>query len=269
VISILRQPPRDQPLFSTVPLLDMSVRLSSYLAAAFLLAAPLVSFAPVTLTVASAADLSALDPQLAQQFEKTNPIQVRFVTGASATLSQQIENGAPYDVFLSANGQFVDRLSSFGKLRPDSVTVYAVGRVGILWKDGKQHRISDLAENWVRFVALPNPKLAPYGAAAQEALEHAGIWKQVQPKVVYGENVRQALQLFESGNADAVLTSDSLLQGKNATVIPADWHQPVVQKAGIVTGTKNLEAARKFMEFLTSKAGQGVFAAYGFSSPKP
>jgi molybdate transport system substrate-binding protein len=228
---------------------------------------PLLSLGQSTLAVAAAADLSGLEPQLAQQFEKTNPIHVRFVTGASGMLSQQIENGAPYDVFLSANAQFVDRLSSFGKLRPDSVKVYAVGRVGILWKDGKQHRISDLAENWVRFVALPNPQLAPYGAAAQEALEHAGIWKQVQPKVVYGENVRQALQLFESGNADAVLTSDSLLQGRNATVIPADWHRPIVQKAGIVAGTKNLEAARKFMAFLTSQNGQAIFAKFGFSPP--
>ncbi len=231
--------------------------------------ATFVSGGQTTLAVAAAADLSDLEPQLAQQFEKTNPIRVRWVTGASAVLSQQIENGAPYDVFLSANAQFVNRLSSFGKLRPDSVTVYAVGRVGILWKDGKHHQISDLGENWVRFVALPNPKLAPYGAAAQEALEHAGIWRQVQPKVVYGENVRQALQLFESGNADAVLTSDSLLQGRNATVIPADWHPPIIQKAGIVAATKNLRAARKFIAFLTSKAGQAVFAAYGFSSPKP
>jgi molybdate transport system substrate-binding protein len=245
----------------------MSARLSTSLAAVFLLAAPLLSFGHATLTAAAAADLSSLEPQLAQQFEKTKPLRVRFVTGASAILSQQIENGAPYDVFLSANAQFVDRLSSFGKLRPDSITVYAVGRVGILWKDGKQHQISDLAENWVRFIAVPNPKLAPYGAAAQEALEHAGIWKQVQPKVVYGENVRQALQLFESGNADAVLTSDSLLQGRNATVIPADWHRPIVQKAGIVAGTKNLEAARKFLEFLTSEAGQAVFAKFGFSPP--
>lgn len=247
----------------------MSVRLSSYLSLFLVLLLPSRAPAQTTLTVAAAADLSTLEPQLAQQFEKTNPIRVRWVTGASAILSQQIENGAPYDVFLSANAQFVDHLSSFGKLMPDSVAVYAVGRVGVLWRDGKQHHLSDLTENWVRFVALPNPKLAPYGVAAQEALEHAHIWTQVQPKVVYGENVRQALQLFESGNADAVLTSASLLKGKNASLIPADWHRPIVQKAGIVAGTKNLEAARKFLAFLTSKAGQDAFAAYGFSSPKP
>jgi molybdate transport system substrate-binding protein len=245
----------------------MSVRSSTYLSILFLLLLATLAPAQTTLTVAAAADVSALEPELARQFEKTNPFPITWVTGASAILSQHIENGAPYDVFMSANAQFVDRLSSFGKLIPDSVAVYAVGRVGVLWKDRKQHPISDLTQNWVRFVALPNPKLAPYGVAAQQAVEHAHIWAQVQPKVVYGENVRQTLQLFESGNADAVLTSASLLQGKNPSLIPPEWHQPVIQKAGIVAGTKNLEAARKFLAFLTAKEGQAVFARFGFSSP--
>jgi molybdate transport system substrate-binding protein len=245
----------------------MSARLSTYLSLLFLLALPPLTAAQTTLTVAAAADLSALEPLLARRFEKTNPIAVKWVTGASAILSEQIENGAPYDVFLSANAEFVDRLSSFGKLAPGSLAVYAVGRVGVLWKDGKQHRVSELAGDWVRFVALPNPKLAPYGVAAQQALEHAHIWTRVEPKVVYGENVRQALQLFESGNADAVLTSASLLQGKNASLIPADWHRPLIQKVGIVAGTKNLEAARKFVEYLTGKDAQAIFGAFGFGTP--
>ncbi len=142
-----------------------------------------------------------------------------------------------------------------------------MGRLGILWRDGKHHPINDLKQNWVRFVALPNPKLAPYGVAAQQALEHMGLWEFVRQKVVYGENVRQTLQLFESGNADAVLTADSLLQGKDPTLMPADWHKPIIQKAGIVASTKNLEAARKFLEFLTSPAGQAIFAKFGFSGP--
>jgi molybdate transport system substrate-binding protein len=245
----------------------MSGRLSTYLSVLFLLTPSFLARAQSPLTVAAAADLSALEPQLAQQFEKTNSISVKWVTGASAILSQQIENGAPYDVFLSANAEFVDRLSSFGKLAPNSVAAYAIGRVGVLWKDDKQHPLSDLTENWVRFVALPNPKLAPYGVAAQQALEHAHIWTQVEPKAVYGENVRQALQLFESGNADAVLTSASLLKGKPAGLIRADWHRPIVQKGGIVASTTHLEAARAFINFLTSKDGQAIFAEFGFSPP--
>lgn len=246
----------------------MSLRLSSSLAVGFLLFAPLLCVAQNTLTVAAAADLTNLEPRLETGFRKIEPnLTLRFVTGASAMLSQQIENGAPYDVFLSANAQFVDRLASSRKLLPDSVETYAIGRVGMLWRDGKHHPFKDLAQNWVRFVALPNPKLAPYGVAAQQAIEHAGISLQVQPKVVYGEDVRQALQLFESGNADAVLTSYSLLQGKNPDLIPADWHSPITQKAGIVAGSHAEQAARKFLAFLRSKDGQAIFAEFGFSLP--
>jgi len=227
----------------------------------------IVSVGQTTLTVAAASDLTLLEPLLQQQFEKTNPIRLRFVTGASAALAQQIENGAPYDVFLSANAQFVERLASNGKIAPSTVQSYAVGQLGLLWRDKKQHDFNNLKENWVRFVALPNPKLAPYGVAAQQALEHAGIWKVVQPKVVYGENVRQALQLLESGNADAVLTSDSLLRDEPATVIPAEWHAPILQKGGIVAASAHREGAQEFLNFLLSPAAQSIFAKFGFAPP--
>jgi molybdate transport system substrate-binding protein len=220
--------------------------------------------------VAAASDLTNLQADLTNAFRKFEPtVRVRFVIGASAMLAQQIESGAPYDVFLSANADFVDRLGSFGKVVPDSIESYATGRVGILWRDGKRHGLSDLTENWVRFVALPNPKLAPYGVAAQQALEHAKLWEKVKGKIVYGENVRQTLQLFDSANADAVLTSDSLLQGRNAELIPADQHQPITQKGGIVAASQNQPAARKFLAFLISPAGQSIFAKYGFASLKP
>ena len=213
------------------------------------------------LTVAAAADLTPLEPAIQQAQPK---LEIRWVNAASSVLSQQIENGAPYDVFLSANAQFVDRLASNGKLRPDSVRAYATGRVAVLWSDHKSHPVSDLTQSWVRFVALPNPKLAPYGAAAQQALEHAGLWAGVKGKVVYGENVRQTLELFNSGNADAVLTALSLIQERKPDLIPADWHAPIVQKAGVVASSKDEQSARSFLEFLTSPAGQAIFAKFGF-----
>lgn len=219
--------------------------------------------ASTTLTVAAAADLSPLEPALAAQ----SPVPLRFVTEASAVIAQQIQNGAPYDIFLSANAAYVDRLISFGKMKPQDVRVYAIGRLGLLCRSRKYHAIQDLQENWVRIVALPNPRLAPYGIAAQQALEHAGIWAKVQPKVVYGENVRETLELFTSGNADAVLTSASLLVGKNPDLIPGGWHQPILQKGGIVSATQHPADAHRFMEFLTSPAAQAVFAQFGFSPP--
>jgi len=241
----------------------MSVRLSSSLLICFLLFAPLLPV-QTTLTVAAAADLAPLQNALSQAY---HPYRLRLVIAGSAVLAQQIQNGAPYDIFLSANARYVDQLISFGKMQAPDVRVYAVGRLGLLWRDGKRHRVSDLASDWVRIVALPNPRLAPYGVAAQQALEHAGLWAKVQPKVVYGENVRETLELFTSGNADAVLTSASLLQDRNPDLIPSAWHAPIVQKGGIVATTRNLEAARRFMAFLTSPAGQAVFAQFGFGKP--
>jgi molybdate transport system substrate-binding protein len=247
----------------------MSLRLSSCLAL-LLLPFSSISVAQITLNVAAAADLISLQPALTTSFAKSAPqIRVRFVTGASGLLAQQIENGAPYDVFLSANAQFVDRLSSFGKLVPASVRTYAIGRVAVLWRDKKRHPLNDLSDDWVRFVALPNPKLAPYGVAAMESIRHAGIWQQVRAKVVYGENVRQTLQLFESGNADAVITSASLLRGKDPQVIPDDWHAPIEQKGGVVAASANPEAAEQFLAFLTSSAARAIFGKFGFSASKP
>jgi molybdate transport system substrate-binding protein len=253
---------------STTIVSNMSLGLSSFLLTLFS-GFVFTTAAQSTLTVAAAADLAPVENELAAAFQKTRPeISVNFATEASAALSQQIENGAPYDVFLSANAQFVDHLSSFGKIRPDSVRAYAEGRLGLLWRDGKKHQIKDLAASNVRYIALPNPKLAPYGVAAQQALEHEGIWKQVQSKVVYGENVRQTLQMFESGNADAVITADSLLQAKHPDLIPVEWHQPILQKAGIVAATEHLTAAGAFLNFLTGPAAQSIFARYGFTSPR-
>ncbi|MBV9267689.1 MAG: molybdate ABC transporter substrate-binding protein [Acidobacteriaceae bacterium] len=242
----------------------MSLRLSTLLAAFFVAS---VTLSAAELTVAAAADLSPVEAELASSFRNSNPgIQIRWVTSASAILTQQIENGAPYDVFLSANAQFIDQLAAARKIEPSSVVWYATGRVGLLWRDGKHHDPKDLGSNWVRTIALPNPKLAPYGVAAEQAIRHLGIWDFVRQKIVYGENVRQTLQLFESGNADAVLTSASLLAGRPAEVLPADWHSPIAQKAGVVVGSANHDAAEQFVRYLLSPAAQAVFARHGFAA---
>jgi molybdate transport system substrate-binding protein len=228
----------------------------------FLSAASAISVAQTTLTVATAADLAPLQPDLL----RLDP-QIRFVTSASAILMQQIENGAPYDVFLSANAAYVDQLVEKRKIEPSSVVVYTVGRLGLLWRDGKPHDFKDLASSEVRLVILANPKLAPYGLAARQSLEHAGIWAKVERKIVYAENVRQALQLFESGNGDAVLTSASLLVDKPAQIVPDSWHAPIEQKGGVVAASPNQAAARAFLKLLTGPAGRDLFARHGFASP--
>jgi molybdate transport system substrate-binding protein len=223
-----------------------------------------------SLTVAAAADMAAAERTLTQAFHQTYPADtVRFVFSASGALAQQIANGAPYDVFLSANEGFVDQLSATQKIVPDSVEVYAIGQLGILWRDGKSHKIEELANKWVRLVAVANPKLAPYGVAAQQSLEHQSLWDTIRSKMVFGENVRQTLQMFDSGNADAVLTAYALIADRPAAaVIPNEWHNPIRQKAGIVAGSQNLEAAGHFLAFLVSPAGIVVLRQHGFTAPK-
>ena len=245
----------------------MSVPLSSCLTLTLFFLSSVLALGQTTLTVAAASDLSAVAPELAQAFEKTHPnVKLQFVTQASAMIAQQIENGAPYDLFLSANAQFVDRLVFSGMVRPGAVA-YAFGRVAVLWRDDKTHTIKDLTLASVRFIALPNPKLAPYGVAAQQALEHEHLLQQVQPKVVYGENVRQTLQLFDSGNADVVLTSDGLINDRHPQLIPADWHQPIIQKAGIVSASEKQKEALLFLQFLLAPSAQAIFAKHGFGKP--
>ena len=220
------------------------------------------------LTVAAASDLSSLGPKLQTLYQQQQPGKgVRFAFSASAMLRQQIESAAPFDVFLSANASYVDQLAATGKIDPASVMTYAQGRVGVLWRDGKKHPLREITTPPVRFVALPNPTLAPYGQAAKEALQYGGLWQMVESKIVYAENVRQALQMVESGNADVVLTADSLLLGKNADLIPADWHKPIIQKGGIISTSQQKQSAADFLKFLASPPAQALLATYGFSAP--
>jgi molybdate transport system substrate-binding protein len=136
-----------------------------------------------SLTIASAADMSSAESALTSSFQKAFPEDsVRFVFAASGALAQQIENGAPYDVFLSANETFVDQLVASKKILPDTARTYALGQLGILWRDGKPHNLRDLSAEWVRFVAMANPQLAPYGMAARQTLNSKGCGTPFGPR---------------------------------------------------------------------------------------
>ena len=113
---------------------------------------------------------------------------------------------------------------------------------------------------------MANPKLAPYGLAAQQSLEHVGLWARLRPKIVFGENVRQTLEMFDSGNADVVLTAYSLMvERPGVQPIPEDWRQPILQKAGVVAASRQVTLARKFLAFLQSPAGAGILTAHGLT----
>ena len=203
------------------------------------------------LIIAAASDLAPLAPKL----EKASPEKIRFTLASSGSLKQQIENGAPFDVFLSANEQYVTDLAAAG-LVTDAV-VYATGRIALWSPNGSVKSLADLKNKSVIHLAIPNPQHAPYGVAARQALESQGIWKDVEAKIVYGENVRQALQFAESGNVDAVITSWTLLIGKGK-LLPAEWHAPIRQTGAIVKSSAQADAARRFLKFLTGPEAQKI-----------
>ncbi len=254
-------------LFSPSSLSNLSVLLSSWISK-FLVTITLTitSTYAATLTVAAAADLIQAQPELAAAFEKRSQVRVIFSPGASGELAQQIANGAPFDVFLSANEKYVKDLVENGFVFSNSVVVYAQGRLGLWSRDGKVGSLNELNEAKVRIVALPNPRFAPYGLAAQQLLEAVGLWKTLQPKIVLGENVSQAMQFAETGNADAVITSWTLVARRGGVLLPAE-HAPILQAAGIVARTKLPELARRFVEFLRSPEGRAVLAKHGLMPP--
>ncbi len=258
-------------LLSTSPLSNLSALLSSYIALPLLVfALSLMAQTPQKnkdLLVAAAADLAGIEQPVTAIFRKTTGRPAKFVLGASGLLARQIEQGAPYDVFLSANERFVADLAKSGRLRPDSVRVYAYGRLGLWSRDGSVTRLVQLREGRIVHVALANPEHAPYGEAARELLQNAGLWAALQPKVVYGENVRQALQFAESGNADAAITAWSLVFDSGGVLLPDRGHAPIRQAGGVVAGRPDEAAAQRFLDLLASDEGRRILAAHGLGLP--
>ncbi len=220
-----------------------------------------------SLLIAAASDLAPLEKSLQQAFHQRTGIALRFSFGSSGMLAKQIANGAPFDVFLSANEQFVDEVERSGFVFQKQRTVYALGRLGLWSRSRGVNALEDLLAPGVRHLAIPNPKHAPYGVAARELLQAAGLWKGLEAKLVYGENVRQAFEFASTGNADAVLTAWTLVHDKGGKLLPAR-HAPLRQSAAVLTASRRRPDAARFMEFLISPAGQAILQAGGLS-PRP
>jgi molybdate transport system substrate-binding protein len=209
-----------------------------------------------TLLVAAASDLAPLEQKMAAAVPEC---QVRFSFASSGTLARQIVHGADFDLFLAANRRYVDEVVKGRAAEASTVRAYARGRIavwslsGISWKTlTKASRIS-----------IANPVHAPYGAAAKQALERQGLWAAVSPNIVYGENIRQAYQFAVTGNADATVTSWSLVHDKGGDLLPESWHDPIVQTAVIPRRGTNPAAAARFLNWLTSAAGQKILSEAG------
>ncbi|MBE0658340.1 MAG: molybdate ABC transporter substrate-binding protein [Bryobacteraceae bacterium] len=207
-----------------------------------------------------------MEKKLTEVFLKDTGLRVRFSLGSSGMLARQIANGAPFDAYLSANEGFVRELTASGDLDALTVKNYATGRLGLWSANGKVKTISDLYA--LRSVAIANPKHAPYGMAADEMLRQESSFGQLQAKLVLAENVRQAFEFARTGNADAVITSWTLLHDKGGILLPDSGHKPIRQSGGVVKGSKNQAAARRFIEFLTGPKGQAILQAGGLFPPR-
>lgn len=226
------------------------------------------------LTVAAASDLTPAFQELGALFEERTGTKVVFNFGSTGQLAQQIERGAPFDLFYAADKSYIEDLYAEGLVIPDSMEIYAQGRL-TLWTRAdstlKPQTIQDLAKPEYARIAIANPEHAPYGQAARNALETAGIWSTIEPRLVFGENIAQTLTLADTGNVDVAIVALSLSVHGSGTwvLIPAELHtdNPLIQMAAAIKGTPNETAARQFIAFVNSPDGHAIMKKYGFILP--
>jgi len=223
-------------------------------------------------TVAAAANLTDVFARIGQDFQAQTGVHPVFSFASTAQLTQQIENGAPFDVFAAADATHIGELERRGLVLAGSRAVYARG-VLVLWvppnSQARIDRIEDLASPTIRFIAVAKPELAPYGQASVDTLKRLGMWDRLSPKIVYAENINGAKQYGTSNNADAVFTAYSLVLKENGKIIRIDesLHQPIDQELAIIANQKHVDAARKFAAFLLTGAGRKILADYGYTVP--
>jgi molybdate transport system substrate-binding protein len=231
-----------------------------------------------TLRVAAASDLQAALPAIAARFEKESGHKASLTFGSSGNFFTQIQNGAPFDVFLSADIEYPRRLERDGQAERGSLYQYAAGRI-VLWTrrdsgiDVRGGLVVVASQN-VRRVAVANPDHAPYGRAAVAALRHEGLYERVESKLVRGENISQTAQFVQSGNAEVGVLALSLalaptLRNIGTYVeIPDAFYPPIEQAAVVIATSAQKTVARQFIDFLRQRDSVQVLESYGFVLPR-
>ena len=224
------------------------------------------------LTVAAAANLTDVFAEVGGRFIAKTGVDVIFSYGPTTALAQQIENGAPFDLFAAADTEHVDALISSRKLTGDSRAIYALGELA-LWVPNSERLgirdLQDLAKQQVRFISIAQPALAPYGQASIEVLKNAGLWNATQPKLVYANSISMAKQMAASGNADVAFTAYSLVLRDRGIVIKVDpsLYRPIKQALAIVAASERVDEAKQFRSFLLGPEGRAILAEHGYLLP--
>ncbi|HWF11372.1 MAG TPA: molybdate ABC transporter substrate-binding protein [Bryobacteraceae bacterium] len=237
---------------------------------AFLLSNAAMTAAPRELHVAAAANLSNVLPALSAAFGKKTGVHIVPSMGATAQLTQQIENGAPFDVFLSADVEHVDQLAQKQFIIPETRALYARGEL-VVWAPHVRgiRSLNDLTKPDVHSIAVAKPELAPYGEAAVEVLKAAKLWDKVEKKIVYAPSIAAAKQYADTGNAEAAFTALALTINDrgNSFVVDDKLHKPINQALGIVKVSGMQKEARAFVAFLMSSEGRAIFRRFGYGQP--
>ncbi|MFZ1502332.1 MAG: molybdate ABC transporter substrate-binding protein [Nitrospira sp.] len=230
------------------------------------------------IAVAAASDLNFAIKELIGAFEKQTGHHVKLSLGSSGNFFAQLQQGAPFDLYFSADIGYPRKLEEAGLTVPGSLYRYAVGRV-VLWAPKSSpldvsKGLTVLREPTIKKIAIANPKHAPYGRAAVAAMEHAQVYADVKDRLVLGENISQAAQFIESGACDVGIIALSLALApamKSAGTywqIPDEAHPPLEQGAVIVKQSKHQDTARQFLTFMQGPQGQEMMTRYGFTLPK-
>jgi molybdate transport system substrate-binding protein len=225
---------------------------------------------PEPLRVAAASDLTEAFTELGARFEEDTGTKVVFSFGSSGLLARQLAEGAPFDLFAAANRGFAEDAARSGACDAATLRAYARGKLAAWSLSEPLPSLETLREARFRRIALANPEHAPYGRAAKEALLEAGLWEAVSPRVVYAENVRQALQLARTGNAEAAFVSAANLAGarEGTTLLVADTPTAPLEQALVrCTHGKQPAAAVRFLSFLDTPAAKALMQRYGFTPP--
>jgi molybdate transport system substrate-binding protein len=226
------------------------------------------------ITVAAAADLQFAMQDVAARFQKETGKTVKLIYGSSGNFFQQIQNGAPFDIFFSANLDYPKKLEAAGLAEPGSYYQYARGKI-VIWvpKESKidlSAGMQVLLDPSVKKIAIANPLHAPYGQAAVAAMQKGNVYEKVKDKFVLGENISQAASFVASGSAEVGILALSLALSPNMkdngryAEIPADEYPPIEQACVILSSSKNKEIARQFLSSLKTAATANVLRSYGF-----
>ena len=220
--------------------------------------------------IASASNFYLTLSKIKKVFEIRSEHRVIIIRGSTGKLYAQIINGAPYDIFLSADSDRADKLAALGKADKDQAIVYAIGQLAV-WNPKAVNRLQirqQLLNNDVKKIAIANPKTAPYGKAAIETLKSMGIYETLKAKLVYGENISQTLQFVESGAADIGFVAHSHIKNRvdesQYWNIAGDQHQPIEQKMLMLKSTRNVNAARAFVDFMQTEEIKNLIRNDGY-----